>query len=102
MLLNDKVFLEPLLIQMAKSAGMKVLFTYFYPFYPQGLTGMLVLESSHISIHTWPENGYLLNSISSKKALIYHISRGVSQHTNVQKYKWPPAVPPALIGMDSN
>ena len=52
--LNDKAYLEPLLIQVAKDTGMKVLHSYFHPFYPQGVTGMMVLATSHISIHTWP------------------------------------------------
>lgn len=29
-----------------------------HAFAPQGVTGVLLLEESHVSIHTWPEKGY--------------------------------------------
>ena len=30
----------------------------FHQFTPQGVTGILSIAESHISIHTWPEHGY--------------------------------------------
>lgn len=30
---------------------------HLHQFEPQGLTGMILLSESHISIHTWPEHG---------------------------------------------
>lgn len=36
-----------------------VLHEHFHSFDPQGLTGYLLLSTSHLSIHTWPEHGYL-------------------------------------------
>ena len=30
----------------------------FHRFQPQGVSGVVVLAESHISIHTWPELGY--------------------------------------------
>ncbi len=30
-----------------------------YEFSPYGVTALVLLAESHISIHTWPENGYL-------------------------------------------
>ncbi len=30
----------------------------FHKFSPQGVTGVIVLQESHISIHTWPEYKY--------------------------------------------
>jgi S-adenosylmethionine decarboxylase len=30
----------------------------FHPYAPHGVTGLLVIEESHFSLHTWPEKGY--------------------------------------------
>ena len=30
----------------------------FHRFNPQGITGVLAIAESHLSIHTWPELGY--------------------------------------------
>jgi spermidine synthase len=107
-LLNDQSFLESILIQAAKNLEMKVLSFYFHPFQPQGVTGMIALASSHISIHTWPEEGYasldiytcgerdpmeqtefLLREMSAKRARIYSLSRGSKNPGEFQEYHWP-------------
>ncbi|WP_456399714.1 adenosylmethionine decarboxylase [Persephonella sp.] len=41
-----------------KFAGLSKLSSHFHQFYPHGATGVILLEESHISIHTWPEHGY--------------------------------------------
>jgi spermidine synthase len=38
---------------------MQILSSDFYKFEPQGVTGFLLLSSSHISVHTWPDKGYI-------------------------------------------
>lgn len=51
--------LENLLTEAAIAAGATVLQTHFHPFGPdQGVTGVLMLAESHITVHTWPENHY--------------------------------------------
>ncbi len=30
----------------------------FHQFAPQGVSGVVIIEESHLSIHTWPEYGY--------------------------------------------
>lgn len=32
--------------------------SYYHQFSPYGVTGIVLLRESHISIHTWPEYGY--------------------------------------------
>jgi S-adenosylmethionine decarboxylase proenzyme len=46
------------LIQAALAAKATVLDDSFHKFSPQGVSGVVVIEESHISIHTWPEFGY--------------------------------------------
>ncbi len=41
-----------------KYANLSKLSSHFHQFHPHGATGVILLEESHISIHTWPEHGY--------------------------------------------
>lgn len=56
--LNDIHRIEQLMRRAAREAGATVVATVFHPFSPQGITGVVVVEESHLSIHTWPEHGY--------------------------------------------
>ena len=56
--LNDEAFLRTSITTAAKRAGAKLLNLITHRFDPQGVTGLALLAESHISIHTWPENGY--------------------------------------------
>ena len=42
----------------ARRGHMDVKTSYFYRFSPSGVSGVLVLAESHMSVHTWPEEGY--------------------------------------------
>jgi len=57
-LLDDKEAIEALLHRAAKSAGATVVASVFHRFSPQGVSGVVVIEESHLSVHTWPEGGY--------------------------------------------
>lgn len=56
--LNDRAAIAALMRQAAGAAGATVVNEVFHPYAPQGVTGVLVIEESHLSIHTWPEHGY--------------------------------------------
>jgi len=52
-------FWKEILIDGAKKSGATVLSDHFHHFGEgYGITGVIVLAESHISIHTWPENNY--------------------------------------------
>lgn len=58
-LLIDAPSIEALLTRAALRAGATPLFGKFHQFGEgQGITGVMLLQESHISIHTWPEYGF--------------------------------------------
>jgi len=56
--LNNTQELESVLRKAAAAAGATVLSVTVHQFEPFGMTGVAVLQESHISVHTWPEYGY--------------------------------------------
>ena len=56
--LDDLDFLRNSLRQAATECGATVVGESFYHFSPQGVSGVVNIAESHISIHTWPEYGY--------------------------------------------
>lgn len=56
--LDDPTELERALYEAAVAIGAKVVTAAFHRFAPHGVTGFLLLEESHLSIHTWPEQAY--------------------------------------------
>ena len=56
--LNDIDHIESTLKECVEVAGATLLHCHLHPFNPEGVSGVLVLAESHISIHTWPEMGY--------------------------------------------
>jgi S-adenosylmethionine decarboxylase len=57
-LLNDLSFIRDVMVTAAIDCGAIVLGESFHHFNPQGVSGVVVIAESHLSIHTWPEYGY--------------------------------------------
>ncbi|MSO84911.1 MAG: adenosylmethionine decarboxylase [Rhodospirillales bacterium] len=57
--LDDPKFIAGVLERAARAASATVLHTHMHHFSPNGgVSGVVVLAESHISIHTWPERNY--------------------------------------------
>jgi S-adenosylmethionine decarboxylase len=56
-LLNDVYSLQNVMIKGIERAKMTILNTFSHCFLPQGCTIVIALAESHVSCHTWPENG---------------------------------------------
>ena len=57
-ILDDKEYIESLLQAAAKAANVSIVKSILHTFSPQGVSGVVIIEESHLSIHTWPEAGY--------------------------------------------
>jgi S-adenosylmethionine decarboxylase len=57
-LLNDLDYIQGALREASEVSGATVLHVVTHQFEPQGVTALGLLSESHISLHTWPENGY--------------------------------------------
>ncbi len=56
--INNLDFIREIMIKAAKDCGAVVLGDSFHRFSPQGVSGVVVIAESHLSVHTWPEYGY--------------------------------------------
>ncbi len=57
--LDDLDYVEDTLRECVEAAGATLLHIHLHHFTPNdGISGVAVLAESHISIHSWPENGY--------------------------------------------
>ncbi len=95
--LNDLDLLRDAMLTAAIKCGAVVLGDSFHRFSPQGVSGVVVIAESHLSVHTWPEYGYaavdvftcgstvnpqtaaevLIERLGSKSHSITEIPRGV-------------------------
>lgn len=57
-ILNDVAEIEKSMIDAAKIAGATVINSNFHHFSPYGVSGVVVIQESHLAIHTWPEYKY--------------------------------------------
>jgi S-adenosylmethionine decarboxylase len=58
-LINNVNSLQNVMIEGIKRAKMTILNVFSHCFIPQGCTVVITLSESHVSCHTWPENGCL-------------------------------------------
>ena len=50
---------EAALLEAAERCGSTIIEYHFHQFSPQGVSGVILIAESHLSIHTWPENGFV-------------------------------------------
>jgi len=96
-LLDDLRQIEMLMVEAAKKAKATVIESRFHRFNPFGISGVVVIAESHLTIHTWPEHAYaavdiftcskllqpkiatdyLIKGFGSKNPSIVELDRGV-------------------------
>jgi len=57
-ILNNPSLIETLMKEAALACGATIVQSCFHRFDPIGVSGVVVIAESHLTIHTWPELGY--------------------------------------------
>jgi len=77
-IINDHALVEEIMVEASNISGAHVVNQVFHKFNPHGVSGVVVISESHLSIHTWPEYGYCAldvftcgDLIDNKKAVDY-------------------------------
>ncbi len=101
--ITDVVKLQDILVEAAKRANAQVWSVSFNRFPPNGVSGVVVISESHLSVHTWPEANYMaldiytcgvnskpmkaveyvLEMIEAKRSHITEISRGLDDDDEI-------------------
>jgi len=93
-LLDDMDLVKQVLLAGAEEARATVIGEVFHKFSPVGVTGIVCIAESHISIHTWPEHRYAAVDIFTcgeefkPMEAAHFIAEGLqAQHCNVMEVK---------------
>ena len=101
-LLDKRSELESILNEAARRSGATIVRSVFHQYNPHGVSGVVVIAESHLSIHTWPEYGYaavdlftcgekvdpwkacecLKIALGAKEMFTREIARGIPSRTN--------------------
>ncbi len=57
-ILNDIDQIEKVFVEAALKSGAEIREVAFHKFAPQGVSGVVIISESHLSIHSFPEHGY--------------------------------------------
>ncbi|MEO1653278.1 MAG: adenosylmethionine decarboxylase [Bacteroidota bacterium] len=56
--LNDAAWMEETMQEATRRSGATIVGSHFHTFNPHGVSGVIIIAESHLSVHTWPEYGY--------------------------------------------
>jgi S-adenosylmethionine decarboxylase len=56
--LRDVAGARSLMLDAVEQSGGTYVTDIFHHFTPHGVSGVIVIAESHVTIHTWPEHGY--------------------------------------------
>ena len=88
--INDVPLLTSLLSGAAEKAGAMIVKADFHRFEPQGVSGVVVIAQSHITIHTWPELGYAALDVFTcgdnvdPLSAVVHVAEGLKSRCEFQ------------------
>jgi len=92
--LNNLEQVRTIMVSAAQEAKATVVDSSFHEFNPFGISGMVIIAESHLSIHTWPEYGYAAvdiftcgNVIKPQEAAAYLVEKFGSRSPSVVEMK---------------
>lgn len=93
-LLNDPQKIESFMKEAAEASGATIVSVHTNLFNPHGVSGVVIIAESHITIHTWPEYGYAAvdaftcgDSVDTMKVAEVFGERLGAKSTEVQIFK---------------
>ena len=106
-ILTDIGAIEDILVGAAKVVKAHIVDVVFHTFNPHGISGVVVIQESHLAIHTWPEHGfasvdiytcgtsvnpwnaykYILKQLKAKNSTAMEMKRGVLNIRSDSKQK---------------
>jgi len=72
--INSARTVETSLLKAVDISGATLVRSVIHEFNPHGISGVIVIEESHFSVHTWPEYGYCALDIFTCGSEIDHMS----------------------------
>jgi S-adenosylmethionine decarboxylase len=101
-IIKDLEKVKNIMVSAAREAQATIVDISFHEFNPFGISGMVIIAESHLSIHTWPEYAYaavdiftcgdivkpevaasfLVKEFESKSPSIVELKRGILSHAN--------------------
>jgi len=112
-MLNNLEAVKEVLVEAARRARATIVDVVFHEFNPFGISGVVVIAESHLSIHTWPEHryaaadifscgamlqpeeaaAYLVEQFGAERASVVELQRGVFVRSSVPLAPRPAALP---------
>jgi len=79
-IISDGKQVEKVTLEAARLANATIIESIFHKFSPQGISGVILIAESHLTIHTWPEHCYAAVDFFScgvldHKAAIAHMQK---------------------------
>jgi len=95
--INDAGLMRTAMIEAVRAAHATLLDINVHTFSPHGVTGVAVLSESHLSVHTWPEHGYLAADVftcgsTTKPSAAVKVLRRYFEPTRVDVQELPRGV----------
>lgn len=91
-LIDNQVYVNKALRDAVEHSGSTLLEDVSHKFHPQGVTAIALLAESHMSIHTWPELGYVAADVftcgqqaSPEKACEFFVEAFQAKRHSLQK-----------------